>query len=203
MRCRSHRNCQSNGNERIDRHRDWLADRQTDSSLPCLIPPVLSHGMLQVRHHFLSRLSVSVTHPLQSRAKLSKQRRRAGGGNWISPLKDRPPNPHQQELRESAVHQVSSAKVVRPIRFLRLHTPGLHTWVRTRTCQDADRRADYCSHANTRTLTHTNRWIHAQSNKCNQMHTVLPLLSAPALASTINNLRHCGACDPVTFDFWS
>lgn len=58
-----------------------------------------------------------VTQPLQSKAKLSKQCRRAGGGNWISPLKDRHPNPHQQELRKPAVHQVSSATVVQPIRF--------------------------------------------------------------------------------------
>lgn len=122
------------------------ADRQTDSSLLCHIPPVLSHGVLQITHHFLSSLLSewviwSVTHPLQSWAKLSKQRRRAGGGNWIStppsPLKDRPPNPHQQELREPAVHQVSSATVVRPIRFLLLHTLHSQAWERMQTHQDA------------------------------------------------------------------
>lgn len=59
----------------------------------------------------------SVTHPSQSSERLIKQPWWAGRGNWISPLKDRPPNPHQQELREHAVHQVSSATVVRPIRF--------------------------------------------------------------------------------------
>lgn len=72
------------------------------------------------------------------------------------------------------------------------------------------------AHTKTNTLTHactealvshaqTEKYTHNQTNANLHTHTrtILPLLTAPALGSTINNLRHCGACDPVTFDLWS
>lgn len=118
----------------------------------------------------------SVTHPLQSQAKLSKQFWWAGGGNWISPLKDRPPNPHQQELREPAVHQVSSATVVRPIRFLLLHTckhQRMHTQKLTRSQTHARRHLCHMHkqkniHTIKQTQTCTHTHAHAQSYPSSQ-----------------------------------
>lgn len=107
----------------------------------------------------------SVTHPLQSQAKLSKQFWWAGGGNWISPLKDRPPNPHQQELREPAVHQVSSATVVQPIRFLLFCTHA-----NIGGCTHKNLHAHTRMHRGT-CVTCTNRNIYTQSNKRKLAHT--------------------------------
>lgn len=123
------------------------------------------------------------------------------------PLKDRPPNPHQQELREPAVHQVSSATVVRPIRFLlfthnafgmREHTRK-HAGMRARKKKKGRSYTHMSMHAQTDKYGHNQR----NANIYTYTHTAIPLPSAPASASTINNLRHCGACDPATFHLWS
>lgn len=78
------------------------------------------------------------------------------------------------------------------------HTPRTgtheHTYKHVRMHR---RKMHTCDHE----VTCTKRQIHTQSNKCKHTHAG-PLLSAPNLASTINNPRHCGACDPVTFDLW-
>lgn len=42
-----------------ERQPQSLADRHTDSFLLCHILPVWSHGVSQIRHHFLKRLSVT------------------------------------------------------------------------------------------------------------------------------------------------
>lgn len=125
---------------------------------------------------FLNRLSVSrviwsVTHPLQFRAKISKPHRREGEEIEFPPLKDRPPNPHQQGLRESAVHQVSSASVVQPIRFLLLHTLLWHAWAHMQTYYTACDKNGAVTwahiHTHTQINTHTIKqmqtYVHTQS----------------------------------------
>lgn len=120
----------------------------------------------------LSRIIWSVTHPLQFWAKLSKPHRRESGGNWIPPPpKDRPPKSHQQELREPAVHQVSSASVVRPIRFLLLHTSLWHTCKHVemhanknaaRTCSHMHKQINTHNQTNASIHTHTQSYPHSQ-----------------------------------------
>lgn len=54
----------------------------------------------------------------------------------------------------------------------------------------------------TKINTHTIKQIQIHTHAHTRTQSYTPPLT-PALASTINNLGHCGAYDPVTFNLWS
>lgn len=144
--------------ERTDRRRARLTDRLTalcyGTFLLCWVMACCrSDTTFSADSQWLGNLECHTPSPILGQAIQTAPTSRGRKLNF-PPLKDRPPNPHQQELREPAVHQVSSATVVRPIRFL-LFTHNALARMSTHVNMSGCMQKSWRSHSHKQINTHT------------------------------------------------